>query len=359
MKVSIGAPNFSLDEEVAVLKVMRSGVLAQGPEVKAFEEEFSNLVGGAHSVAVNSGTSALHLGLLAAGIGPGDEVIVPSFSFAASANAIALTGATPRFADIDPRTFCISHESAKDLINSNTKGIMVVHLYGQPADMSEFSRLAKEFDLMIFEDAAQAHGAKFDGYSVGSISKFGAFSFYPTKNMTAGEGGMITSQDEDLARMARLLRNQGMASRYDHQILGFNNRMTDIHAAIGRVQLGKLSLHNEARVRNATFYSHNLQGVTTPFTHSLALHVFHQYTLRIPETERDRFAVELSAKGIETGIYYPKPINELPAYQIDANTPHSRLASREVLSIPVHPGLNQSQLEYVVETVNKTATAGA
>lgn len=359
MKVNIGAPSFSTEEEQAVLKVMRSGILAQGPEVRAFEEEFSELVDGASSVAVNSGTSALHLGLLAAGIGPGDEVIVPAFSFAASANAIALTGAVPKFADIDPRTFCISHESARGLINSNTKGILVVHLYGQPAEMSEFSRLANEFNLMIFEDAAQAHGAKFAGTPVGSQSKFAAFSFYPTKNMTAGEGGMITSRDQDLLRMARLLRNQGMAARYDHQVVGFNNRMTDIHAAIGRVQLKKLSANNETRIKNAEYYAQHLRGVLTPFTHPLASHVFHQYTLRIPASERDQFMAELNEKGVETGIYYPKPINELPAYQIDADTPHSKLAAQEVISIPVHPTLSQSQLEYVVDTINKTATAGS
>lgn len=359
MKVSMGGPKFSGEEEEAVLRVMRSGILAQGPEVAAFELEFSENLVGVTSVAVNSGTSALHLGLIAAGIGPGDEVIVPAFSFAASANAIALTGAIPIFADIDPLTYCISVESAKTLVNLKTKGIMVVHLYGQAANMSAIWDLAKEFNLMLFEDAAQAHGAMHNGIPVGSQGKFGAFSFYPTKNMTAGEGGMLTSNDPEITERVKLLRNQGMASRYDHQVVGFNNRMTDIHAAIGRVQLAKLKNNNSLRLRNAEFYNENLVGVTTPFTEDLSTHVFHQYTLRIPDGERDLFATELLKNGIETGIYYPKPINELPAYNQAENLPNSEAAAREVLSIPVHPNLNDAQLEHVVTTVNKIAKAGS
>ena len=359
LKVSMGGPKFSEEEEIAVLRVMRSGILAQGPEVAAFELEFSEKLVGATSVAVNSGTSALHIGLIASGIGPGDEVIVPAFSFAASANAIALTGATPVFADIDPLTFCISFDSAKQLITSRTKGIMVVHLYGQAANMKALSMLARDFNLMIFEDAAQAHGAKYEGVHVGSASNFGAFSFYPTKNMTAGEGGMITSNDQGVIKKARLLRNQGMASRYDHQVVGLNNRMTDIHAAIGRVQLSKLQHNNEARVNNAKFYSENLKGVAIPFTDQYSFHVFHQYTLRIPGGERDMFASELSKCGIDTGVYYPKPINELPAYNLKADVPNSVAASKEVLSIPVHPNLSRAQLEHVVISVNKVAAAGS
>lgn len=355
----MGGPKFSEEEEIAVLRVMRSGILAQGPEVAAFEVEFSEKLVGATSVAVNSGTSALHIGLMASGIGPGDEVIVPAFSFAASANAIALTGAIPVFADIDPLTFCISVDSVRQLINSKTKGIMIVHLYGQAANMKALFMLARDFNLMVFEDAAQAHGAKYEGVHVGSEGKFGAFSFYPTKNMTAGEGGMITSKDQEVIKKARLLRNQGMASRYDHQVVGLNNRMTDIHAAIGRVQLSKLHQNNEARVNNAKFYNENLQGVVIPFTDQQSFHVFHQYTLRIPGGERDKFATELSKYGIDTGVYYPTPINELPAYNQKADVPNSTTASKEVLSIPVHPNLSRAQLEHIVRSVNKVAAAGS
>ena len=249
--IPVAKPIIGDDERAAVDRVLRSGMIAQGPEVASFEEEFSTaLLDGRQCVAVNSGTSALHLGLLAAGIGPGDEVIVPSFTFAATANSVALTGATPVFADIDAATFCLDPASVEAAVTERTKAVMPVHLYGHPADMTALGAIAERHGLAIFEDAAQAHGATFDGRPVGSFGAFGAFSLYPTKNMTSGEGGMV-SCDADIARKVRLLRNQGMEKQYENELAGLNNRMTDIHAAIGRVQLTRLPGWTEARRRNA------------------------------------------------------------------------------------------------------------
>lgn len=347
------------EERMAVDRVLRSGMLAQGPEVAAFEEEFAAaLVGGRPCVAVNSGTAGLHLGLLAAGVGPGDEVIVPSFSFAATANAVALTGATPVFADVDPVTFCLDAASARAAITDRTVGVMPVHLYGHPADMTALGELATVAGLKVFEDAAQAHGATWQGQPVGSFGQFAMFSLYPTKNMTAGEGGMVACASPELVRAMRLLRNQGMQRRYQNEIIGFNARMTDLHAAIGRVQLGKLAQWTARRRRNAEFLSANIEGVTVPIVLPGATHVWHQYTIRVP-ADRDGFAAALAAEhGVGTGVYYPTPIHELPSYGLTVDLPATRSACTEALSLPVHPSLTEADLDRIVHAVNTTAKAG-
>jgi len=231
--ISLARPLIGDEERAAVDRVMASGMIAQGPEVAGFEEDFSKWVDGRTCVAVNSGTSALHLGMLAAGIGPGDEVIVPSFSFAASANAIRLCGADPVFVDIDPASFCLSPQAVEAAVTPRTAAVMPVHLYGHPADMRALSPIAERHGLAVIEDAAQAHGAILDGRPVGSFGAVAAFSFYPTKNMTTGEGGMVVTDDDTVARTVRLLRNQGMEERYRNEVVGFNTRMTDLNAAIG------------------------------------------------------------------------------------------------------------------------------
>jgi perosamine synthetase len=229
------------EERAAVDAVLASGMLAQGAEVATFEQEFSDvLLDGRAVVAVNSGTAGQHLGLLASGVGPGDEVIVPSFTFAATANSVALTGATPVFADIEPNHFCLDPADVASRITERTVGIMPVHLYGHPADMNGFEALAAKHGLALYEDAAQAHGASLDGRKVGTFGRFAMFSLYPTKNMTSGEGGMVSTGDAGVERMLRLLRNQGMEKQYENEVVGFNARMTNIHAAIGRVQLTKV-----------------------------------------------------------------------------------------------------------------------
>jgi len=348
------------EERAAVDRVMRSGMVAQGPEVAAFEEEFSAaLAGGRQCVAVNSGTSGLHLGLLGAGIGPGDEVIVPSFTFAATANSVALTGATPVFADIEPDSFCLAPAAVEAAVTERTKAIMPVHLYGHPADMTGLAAVAERHGLVLFEDAAQAHGATFDGRPVGTFGVFGMFSLYPTKNMTSGEGGMV-SCDEDVAHRIRLLRNQGMAKQYANELVGFNNRMTDIHAAIGRVQLTKLPGWTEDRRRNAAFLDAHLENVVVPPVREGSTHVYHQYTIRV-DGDRDAMVTALREEyGVGSGVYYPIPNHRLPSFGLlDLDLPETERAAREVISLPVHPSLSADDLERVVEAVNAVAKAGA
>ena len=348
------------EERAAVDRVLRSGMIAQGPEVAAFEKEFSEqLVGGRTCVAVSSGTSGLHLGLLAAGIGPGDEVIVPSFTFAATANSVALAGATPVFADIDPLTFCLDAASVEAAITDRTAAIMPVHLYGHPADMTALGAVAAKHGIQLFEDAAQAHGATWQGAPVGSLGAFGLFSLYPTKNMTSGEGGMVSCATPDLVRMIKLLRNQGMERRYDNEVVGFNARMTDVHAAIGRVQLGKLPAWTAQRQANAAFLSANLQGVGVPTVAPGATHVWHQYTIRVPH-DRDGFTKALAEEyGVGSGVYYPIPNHLLPSFGLDVDLPVTAAACAEVISLPVYPVLTSEQLERIVAAVNAVAKAGA
>jgi perosamine synthetase len=352
-------PLIGADERAAVDRVMRSGMLAQGPEVAAFEQEFSKLVDGIHCVAVNSGTSALHLALLAVGLQPGDEVLVPSFTFAASANSIALAGGVPVFVDIDPSTFCIDLDAAERAVTGRTRAIMPVHLYGHPADMAAVSALAQRHRLLVVEDAAQAVAASFAGTPVGAFGDAACFSFYPTKNMTSGEGGMVTTRSAEVARTLRLLRNQGMERRYDNEVVGFNNRMTDLHAAIGRVQLGKLADWTEQRRANAEFFDTNLRGVVVPRVAADAVHVYHQYTIRVVGHDRDGFAAALAARGVGSGVYYPTPVHRLPSFRLDLDLPETESAATQVLSLPVHPALSGEDLSRIAEAVNEVAAAGA
>lgn len=353
-------PDLGPAEEDAVLRVIRSGMLAQGPEVKAFEAEFSQgAVSGLHCVAVNSGTSALHLILLSLGIGSGDEVVVPSFTFAATANAVAFTGASPVFADIEPDTYCLDPSSVEDLITERTRAVMPVHLYGHPAAMVQLSEMCKRRGLYLIEDAAQAHLSTLEDRLVGTWGDAAAFSFYPTKNMTAGEGGMIVSPRLDVLARARLLRNQGQERRYHNEVVGLNNRMTDIHAAIGRVQLSALKSRTVNRQRNAEFLTKHLSNVITPSVRTGATHVFHQYTIRVPDLNRDRFRDQLASAGVGSGVYYPEPVHTLPAFRRAQALPETESAAREVLSLPVYPSLTQEDLEVIVTSVNKLAAAGA
>lgn len=348
------------EEREAVDRVLRSGMLAQGPEVKAFEAEFSVHVGGRHCIAMNSGTSALHLGFIAAGVKPGDEVIVPSFSFAATANAVALAGATPIFADIDPTTFNMDPDHVETLITPKTTAIMPVHLYGHIAAMDRYEEIASKYGVKIIEDAAQGHLAAMNGRNAGEFGVVASFSFYPTKNMTAGEGGMVVTDDAEIARTLRLLRNQGQEIRYQNEIIGFNTRMTDIHAAIGRVQLGKLPGWTAQRQANAAYLDANLKGVVVPHVAPGTTHSYHQYTIRIPggsAEKRDAFMVAINAKGVGCGVYYPTPIHRLPSFQLDLHLPETELVIKECVSLPIHPSLTQSDLETIVSVVNEVAAA--
>jgi dTDP-4-amino-4,6-dideoxygalactose transaminase len=351
------------EEREAVDRVLRSGMVAQGPEVASFESEFADhFVQGRRSVAVNSGTSGLHLGLLAAGVGAGDEVIVPSFTFAATGNSVALTGATPVFADIEPDAFTLDPASVEAAITPKTKGIMPVHLYGHPARMRELSTIAEKHSVALYEDAAQAHGASLDGRPVGTFGAFAMFSLYPTKNMTSGEGGMVTCADDVIARNVRLLRNQGMEKQYENEVVGFNARMTDIHAAIGRVQLTKVDAWTATRRSNAAFLDANLAGVVVPPVAAGAVHVYHQYTIRVTD-DRDGFVKALREEyAVGSGVYYPIPNHRLPSlvpYAPGLELPETERAASEVVSLPVHPSLSQNDLERIVAAVNAVAKAGA
>ncbi len=348
------------EERAAVDRVLRSGMLAQGPEVKAFEQEFSEHFGlGRACVAVNSGTSGQQLGLLASGVSAGEEVIVPSFTFAATCNSVALTGATPVFADIDADDFCLSPEAVEAAITDRTVGVMPVHLYGHPAKMDRITEIAEQHGIQVFEDAAQAHGASLRGTPVGAFGSFAMFSLYPTKNMTSGEGGMVSVANDDIERLIRLYRNQGMEMQYHNEVVGFNMRMTDIHAAIGREQLKKVDGWTKRRQENAAFLSANLTGVTTPPVADGAVHVYHQYTVRVPQ-DRDGFAKALKEEyQVGSGMFYPVPNHLLKPFQVDVDLPETARAAAECLSLPVHPSLGQGDLERIVGAVNALAAAGA
>lgn len=349
------------DAEIeAAVRVLRSGRVVQGPEVAAFEEEFSELVAGRHCVAVNSGTSALQLTLMALGIGPGDEVVVPAFTFAATANAVRLVGAEPVFADIEPGSFNLDPDAVSAAVTARTAAIMPVHLYGHPAAMDRLMPIAQRHGLAVVEDACQAHGAALGGQPVGAFGDAGTFSFYPTKNMHALEGGMISTADPAFARTLRLLRNQGMEQRYANEIVGANMRMTDVAAAIGRVQLRQLPDWTEQRRTNAKFLDARLTGVVTPPVADAARHVYHQYTVRVPG-DRDAVQQELLARGVGSAVYYPTPIHRLKPYLGEDGQPgpwelpETERAAREVLSLPIHPSLTPDELERIVEAVNSVA----
>lgn len=357
--IDISTPVLTGEELAAVEAVLRSGRLAQGPKVKEFEEAFASYIGTKHAVATGSGTAALHIAMLAAGIGADDEVITTPFSFGATANAVLLSGARPVFADIDEVTFNIDPVSVREKITSATRAILPVHLYGHPCEMDGITSICREHDLILFEDACQAHGAEYRGRRVGSFGA-GCFSFYPTKNMTTGEGGMITTDDDRLADKAGMLRSHGQRQRYVHELLGYNYRMTDIGAAIGICQLKKLDGFNRKRIEHARMLSEGLGGVrglTCPVLAPDVKHVFHQFTIRVTgdfAMARDELKRKLQDKGIMSEVYYPLPIHRQPLYVelgYSDSLPNAEKACDEVLSIPVHPLLTTEELDYLVRTV--------
>lgn len=353
--IPIARPLIGEEEKAAVLAVLESGQLAQGPQVRAFEEEFAAFCGVQYAIATSSGTTALHVALLAHGIGPGDKVITSPFTFIASANAILFAGARPVFADIEPDTFNLDPDRVEARIPPCSRAILPVHLFGHPCDMEALLEIAAVHDLVIIEDACQAHGAMVNGRRVGSFGT-GCFSFYPTKNMTTAEGGMITTDDDELAERARALRNHGMRRRYYHDLIGYNFRMTDLQAALGRVQLGKLPQRTEQRIANAAYLTERLAGsdhVIPPVVRESVTHVFHQYTVRLRK-DRNRALERLRGQGVGAEVYYPVPVHQQAPYRemgYDDRLPVAERTSQEVLSLPVHPGLTRADLECIVEGV--------
>jgi len=359
--IHIAKPIIGEEEKQAVLEVLDSGIIAQGPRVKQFEENFAAMCGVKHAIATTSGTTALHIALLAHGIGEGDEVITSPFTFIASANAMLFVGAKPVFVDIDARTFNLDADMIEAAITPHTKAILPVQLYGLCCDMPAIMKTAAKHNLIVIEDACQAHGAMVGEEKAGSFGT-GTFSLYPTKNMTSAEGGMLTTDDDAVEEKCRVIRNHGMRRRYYHDELGYNFRMTDVHAAIGNAQLGKLDGFNQKRRTNAAFYSENLKGVTTPYEPEGYTHVYHQYTIRVPDGRRDALRETMKEKEIGSEIYYPMPIHQQGFYQDmfgkNQNLPVSDQMAKEVLSIPVHPSLAQADLEKVVETINTFIAKG-
>jgi dTDP-4-amino-4,6-dideoxygalactose transaminase len=352
--IPVVKPILGREEEEAVVAVLRSGQLAQGARVEELETRFADVVGVAHAVASSSGTASLHLSLLALGIGPGDEVVTSPFTFVASANAALYVGARPVFVDIDPRTYNLDPAAVAARITPRTRAILPVHLYGNPAEMPALAAIASRHGLHIVEDAAQAHGAAIDGRQVGTFG-VGNFSFYPTKNIISAEGGLLTTDDAALAERVRLLRNHGQSERYRHEILGYNLRMTEMHAAVGVVQLRHLDAFTKKRQANARYLSEGLAGaVATPFVLPGYTHVYHQYTIRIPGGRRDAVAAALRERGVGTAVHYPTPVHLQPLYRdlgYRECLPEAERAAREVLCLPVHPGLSEADLETIVREV--------
>ncbi len=357
--ISIASPLLSAEEKQAVLEVLASGQLAQGSRVATFEQRFADVCQVREAVAVSSGTAALYLALLAHDIGPGDEVITTPFSFAATANAILMVGATPVFVDIEADTFNLDPCLVEAAITPRTKAILPVHLYGHPAAMGRFASLAAAYHLALIEDACQAHAASIDGRMVGSFGT-GCFSFYATKNITTGEGGMITTSDPTIAERVRLLRNHGQQERYRHLTQGYNFRMTEMQAALGLVQLEKLDRFTAQRITNAAYLTAALHEVVqTPVVQPGYRHVYHQYTIRVAE-KRDEWAAKLRQHGIGTGIHYPLPIHSQPFYREhreafrlagNGHLPVAETAARQVLSLPVHPALTEEDLAKITYEV--------
>jgi dTDP-4-amino-4,6-dideoxygalactose transaminase/acetyltransferase-like isoleucine patch superfamily enzyme len=344
----------------ALNRVLDAGTFVLGAEVTAFEEEFAAYSGARFGIALNSGTSALHLALLAAGIGPGHEVITAPFTFVASAAAIVYAGARPVFVDIDPESFTLDASRIEEAITPRTKAIMPVHLYGQSADMDPILEIARRHGLTVIEDAAQAHGAEYHGRRVGSIGDMGCFSFYPGKNLGAyGEGGIVVTDDVEHARTIRMLRDWGQDRKYHHVLKGYNYRMEAFQGAILRVKLRQLEAWTEARRARAAHYDKLLAdaGLETPAALPARRHVYHIYAVRV--RRREAVQAALQAQGIQTGIHYPIPVHLQPAYadlgHRAGDFPHSETAANEVLSLPMFPELTAGQQDVVVTALRHLA----
>jgi dTDP-4-amino-4,6-dideoxygalactose transaminase len=344
--------------EAALRGVLDAGAFTLGPEVAAFEQEFARWCGVPHAIAVNSGTTALHLALLAAGIGPGDDVVTTPFTFIATACAIRYVGANPVFADIDPGSRNLDPEAAAKALTPRTRAILPVHLYGQVADMDPLRVLAERHGAVLIEDAAQAHGATYHGVAAGGLGALGCFSFYPTKNLGAlGEGGLVTTRDAKLAETLRLLREWGSREKYQHDFVAYNGRMDAFQGAVLRVKLRRLTAWNEERRALAARYQALLRGIELepPLEAAGCRHVWHVYAVRVPE--RERVAAALREQGIGTAVVYPRPLHLQPAFAdlgLGAGSfPNAERAARELLGLPMYPGLPPDGPERVVAALAK------
>ncbi len=364
MKVNIAdlvAQHESIREEIEenVLRTLRGGSYILGENVKAFETELAHYCGVEYAIGVNSGTDALWLSLMALGVGPGDEVIVPAFTIVVDAAVVCLLKAKPVFVDIDPATFNLDPRRLEERITARTKAVIAVHLYGQGADMDPIVDIARQHGIAVIEDACQAIGAQYKGRKAGSIGDVGCFSFYPTKNLgTYGDGGLITTNEKALAEKLRLLRAQGDAGEYNHVMIGINSRLDEIHAAILRVKSKHVDLWNEARRRNARRYAaalQNVKGLVTPYEDKNCYHVYHQYTIRTPRREELRSF--LKQRGVTTAVYYPIPLHlqKSLAYlgYSQGEFTASEKAAQEVLSIPVYAELEPEKVDDICDCIKE------
>jgi len=359
--IPIARPLITDEEKRLVMEVLESGRLVAGRRVREFEEAFSTYLGAAHGIGTSSGTAALVVALEAAGVAPGAGVITTPFSFVATANAILHRNARPVFVDIDPRTYNLDPDAVADALGRtpDVQAILPVHLYGLPCRMDAMMRVARGSRLLVIEDAAQAHGAVFQGRRAGTFGDVGVFSFYPSKNLTTGEGGMIVTDQPAVAERARMLVNCGQTGEYVYEAVGYNYRMTEIAGALGGVQLAHLDARNARRREHAARLSAGLAGLewlTLPEEPRDCIHVYHQYTVRAPRV-RDRLARHLEAQGVGTRVYYPQPIHQSPLYRRlgygDVRCPEAERAAQEVLSIPVHPALTADELDRIVHAIRR------
>jgi len=358
--IPIARPIIGQEEIKAVEEVLKSGMLAQGEAVKSFEDEFAAYLGVKNAVAVNNGTVALDLAIKALGLEPGSEIITPAFTFIATANCALYQGLRPVFVDVDERTFNIDPDDLQERITPRTKAVIGVHLYGQPFQLSAVQEICQDRNIALVEDCAQAHGAEWKGKKVGSFGT-GCFSFYPTKNMTTGEGGMITTDDNALAARLRLLRSHGDSGKYNHISLGYNYRMMNLQGALGLVQLKRLEEFTAKRIANAGYLNDHIKtrGISTPFRLESVRHVYHQYVVRVEDelhASREKLMEYLQANGIGSAVHYPKAVYQQPLYRdmgyADVSCPVAEDVSRRVLSLPVHPSLTEDDLRYIAETMN-------
>ena len=355
--IPISRPVLGKKEFEAVKKVLESGSLAAGKVTKEFESAFSKYLGVDHCVSTSSGTTALQVGIEALDISKGSEVITTPFSFIASSNALLFNYLKPIFVDIDADSFNIDPEEIEEKITARTRAILIVHLFGNPCNMKEINELCEDHNLILIEDCAQAIGAEYRGKKVGSFGEIGCFSFYGTKNITCGEGGMIATNDEEMAERARLLRNHGQNGQYNHVMLGYNYRMNDIQSAIALEQLKRLEQFNDKRIENAKFLNEKLAGITDielPIIPKISRHVFHQYTIRIMNGRRDDVLRVLNQNGIGARVYYPIPIYLQPIYQrIGLTNPcaNAEEVSKQVISLPIYPDLGKSELKLIAKEV--------
>ncbi|MFW6381639.1 MAG: DegT/DnrJ/EryC1/StrS family aminotransferase [Bacillota bacterium] len=358
MSIPICKPDIDDREKQEVLKVMDSGMLASGSYVEEFEECFAAFIGTDYGVATSSGTTALQVALRAAGLGDGDKVLTTPFTFIATSNTLLDCGAEPVFADIEDTSYNLDPHQLEKILQKNPdiRALLIVHLYGLPCNMEPIMELVKEYDLQLIEDCAQAHGAEYRGQKVGAFGQAAIFSFYPTKNMTTSEGGMVVTDHQEIADRARMIRDHGSRERYHHQLMGFNYRMTNIAAAIGLVQLEKLPGFNQKRRQNADFFNQEfagLEGLQLPEEPEGVTHVYHQYTLGVDN--RQQFLKFLEKRGIGHGIYYPLPVYRQPLYQQlgygHLSLPVTEKMSDRVVSLPIHPQLTGEQLQTIASSV--------